>query len=49
MVQRTISLPVNIYVNEGKMAVSFRLHGELNLLVDTVQVIKEAPQPTGSL
>jgi hypothetical protein len=31
--------PVNIYVEEGKVAVSFRLHDELNVLADTVQVV----------
>jgi hypothetical protein len=28
-----IGSPVNIYVKEGKVADSFRLHGELNVLV----------------
>lgn len=36
---RAIGSPVNIYVKEGKMAVSFHLHDELN-----VQVVKEVPQ-----
>jgi hypothetical protein len=26
-----------------------RLHGELNALVDTVQVVKEVPQPVGAV
>jgi hypothetical protein len=30
------------------VAVSFPLHGELNILVDTVQVVKEIPQPVWS-
>jgi hypothetical protein len=47
--QRTIGSPVNICVKEGKVAFSFRLHGELNVLVDTVQVIKEVPQPVGAV
>jgi hypothetical protein len=45
MAQGTIGSPVNIYVKEGKVAISFHLHGELNVLVDTVQVVKEVPQP----
>jgi hypothetical protein len=36
MAQRAIGSPVNIYV---------RLHGELNVLVRTVQVVREAPLP----
>jgi hypothetical protein len=47
--QRTIGSPVNIYVKEGKVAVFFRLHGELNALVDAVQVAKEVPQPVGAV
>jgi hypothetical protein len=45
MAQRAIGSPVNIYVKEGKVVVSFPLHGKLNILVDTVQVVKEVPQP----
>jgi hypothetical protein len=31
------------------VAVSFRLHDELDALVDTVQVVKEIPQPVGAV
>lgn len=41
MVHRAIRFPVNICIQEGKVAVSFGLPGELNILVDSVQVIKE--------
>jgi hypothetical protein len=34
--QRTVVSPVNIYVKEGEVALSFGLHGELNALMDTV-------------
>jgi hypothetical protein len=44
MTQRAIGPPVNIYVKEGKVAVSFRLHGELNVLVD-----KKVPHPVGAV
>lgn len=39
---------VNEYViiKEGKMAVSFRLHGELDVLMCTVQVAQEDVQPS---
>jgi hypothetical protein len=43
MAQRTIGSSANIYVEEGKVAVSFHLHDELHVLVDTVQVVKEVP------
>jgi hypothetical protein len=43
----TIGSPVNTDIHEGKVADSFRLHGELDALVDTVQVVKEVPQPVG--
>jgi hypothetical protein len=33
MAQRTIGPPVNIYVKEGEVALTFGLHGELNVLV----------------
>jgi hypothetical protein len=49
MAQRTIKSPVNICVQEGKVAVSFCLHGELNVLVDTIQVVKEVLQPVGTM
>jgi hypothetical protein len=31
------------------VAVSFRIHSELYVLMDTVQVVKEVPQPVGSV
>jgi hypothetical protein len=49
MTQRAIGPPVNIYFKLGKMAVSFRLHGELNVLVDTLQVVKAVAEPVGSV
>jgi hypothetical protein len=45
MAQKSIMSPVYVYVKEGKVAVSFCLHGQQNILVDTVQVVKEVPQP----
>lgn len=41
MVHRAIRSPVNICIQERKVAVSFGLRGELNILVYSVQVIKE--------
>jgi hypothetical protein len=38
MAQRTIRSPANIHVKEVEVALSFGLHGDLNALVDTVQV-----------
>jgi hypothetical protein len=43
MAQRAIGSPVNIYVKEGKVVICFHLHGELNVLVYTVQAVKEIP------
>jgi hypothetical protein len=40
MAHRAIGSPVNIYINEEKVAVYFRLHGEQNVLVDTVHVVR---------
>lgn len=40
---------LNIYVLEGKVAVCFHLHGELNILMDTVEVVKEVPMPVRTL
>jgi hypothetical protein len=34
---------------EGKVAVSFYLHGKLKALVDTVQVVREVPWPVGAV
>lgn len=41
MTQGAMRSCVNICIQEGKVAVSFHLHGELNVVVDTVQVVKE--------
>jgi hypothetical protein len=49
MAQTAIGSPVNIYVKEGNVAISFRLHGELNVLVDTLQVVTEVPQPVRAM
>jgi hypothetical protein len=48
MVQRAIGCSTVIYVMREEVAVSFRLHSELNVLVRTVQMAKEVPQPVGS-
>jgi hypothetical protein len=39
--QRTIRFPVNIYIKEGEVALTFSLHGELNAQVAAVQVVQE--------
>jgi hypothetical protein len=44
MAQTAIRSPLNIYVHEGKVTISFHLHGELNVLVGTFLVFKEVPQ-----
>jgi hypothetical protein len=49
MAQSTVGFPVDIYVKEWKVALSFGLHGELNVLVDTVQVVQEVLQLVGSV
>jgi hypothetical protein len=46
---RALGSPLNIYVKEGKVAVSLRLRGELNILLDIVQIVKEDAQLAGSL
>jgi hypothetical protein len=50
MAQRAIGSPVNtrIYFKEGMVVVSC-LHGKWNILVDTVQVVREVPQPVRSV
>jgi hypothetical protein len=45
MAYRAIRSPMNICVQEGKVALSFGFCGELHILMDNVQVIKEVPQP----
>jgi hypothetical protein len=49
--QKAIRSPINIYAQEGKVAVSFRLHGELTAVEDTVQVRHYATsrEVTGSI
>jgi hypothetical protein len=47
--QRTIGSPVNIYVKEEDVAITFHLHGELNALVDIIQVVLEVLQPVGTV
>jgi hypothetical protein len=47
MVQRAIGSAVNIYVKEGKVVVFLRLHGELNVLVNTAQVAKKSLSLSG--
>jgi hypothetical protein len=47
LAQRTVGTSVNIYVKEWE--VTFCLHGELNALMDTVQVVQEVLQFVGSL
>jgi hypothetical protein len=47
--QTVISSPVNIYIQEEKVVISFHLHGELNVLVDTVQMVEEVSQPVRPL
>jgi hypothetical protein len=49
MTQETVRFSVNIYVKEGKVAISFGLHSELNGLVDAVQVVKEVLKLVGSV
>jgi hypothetical protein len=47
--QGTAGSSVSVYVNEREEAFSFGLHGELNALVDTVQVVQEVLQLVGSV
>jgi hypothetical protein len=42
MPQTAISPPVNIYNQEGKVVTSFNFHGELNFLVNTVQLVDKS-------
>jgi hypothetical protein len=42
--QWAIRFTVDVNIKEGKMAVPFGLHRELNALMDTVQAIKELRQ-----
>jgi hypothetical protein len=45
MAQRAIGSSGSMYVREEKVAISFHLHGEPNVLVDSVQVVERVPQP----
>jgi hypothetical protein len=47
--QSAIGFPLNIYVKEGKAAISFHLTSELHVLLGTVQVAVEVPQPVRSV
>jgi hypothetical protein len=49
--QKAIRSPINMCSQEGNVAVSFRLHGELSAVVDTVQVRNYASsrEVTGSI
>jgi hypothetical protein len=38
--QRAVTSPVNIYVQEGEVAFTFGLHGEVKTLVDAIQVVQ---------
>jgi hypothetical protein len=49
MAQRTVGSPINIFVKEEEVALSFSLHGELNALVDSVQVVQKVLELVGSL
>jgi hypothetical protein len=49
MSQRTVGSPVNSYVKEWEVALSFGLHGKLNALVDVVQMVQEVLQLVGSV
>jgi hypothetical protein len=44
MTHCTIRFHVNINAQEAKMAISFHLHNELFILMDNVQMVKEALQ-----
>jgi hypothetical protein len=44
MAQRTIRSPINIYVTEREVALTFGLHSELDTLVDTVRMVQEVLQ-----
>jgi hypothetical protein len=41
MAQRAMRCPVNICVGAGKVAISFCLQDEVNVLMDAVQVVEE--------
>jgi hypothetical protein len=43
--QRAIVSPRNIHVREEKVAISFHLHDDPNVVMNTVQVVKEVSQP----
>jgi hypothetical protein len=47
--QRTARSPINVCVQEGEVAVTFSLLGELNALVDAVEVVQEVFQFVGSM
>jgi hypothetical protein len=49
MIYGAICSPLNIDVQEGKVAVSFNLHRELDIPIDTIRMVKEAFQLLRSL
>jgi hypothetical protein len=49
MVQRTVEFSVNVCVKECEVTFTFGLHGELNALVYTVQIVQEFLQLVGSV
>jgi hypothetical protein len=49
MTHCTIRFHVNVNVQVGKMAISFHFHSELNILMDTIQMVKKAFQLLWSL
>jgi hypothetical protein len=40
MAYRATGYTIHIYVKEGKLAISFHLRGEFNILLDSLQVVK---------
>jgi hypothetical protein len=49
LAQRAVRFPVNICDWEGMVSYIFCHYGELNVLVDTVWVVREAPHPDGTV
>jgi hypothetical protein len=49
MTQHSIRSPVNINVRDWKVIVSFSFIGEMNVPMDTVQVLKEICQSVGPM
>jgi hypothetical protein len=49
MSQRTVRLPVNVDIQEGDVAIHLSLHGEMNVVVDAVEVMVEVIGPFPSV